>query len=203
MKTQSMYDVLFSLSTLPGKFSDTAYREILKTAVDQYLIVSRYKRHSLLLNQGQVDEYIWFIEKGIARCYFYDMKSGREITTILWKEKSIVCDPVSFFHQKASEVIIEVLPDSVLYFISYRNLRNIYKSFPETEVFSRCISLQYACYHAQRVRMLSACSAWERYLQLLESHPGIELRISKEMIASYLNIRPQSLSRLLQKHGHP
>ena len=73
----------------------------------------------------------------------------------------------------------------------------------EAGVFERCVSLQYVYFFAQRARQLAVNSPWERYLDLLSTHPGIELRISKEIIASYLNIAPQTLSKMLRERGHP
>ena len=70
-------------------------------------------------------------------------------------------------------------------------------------VFSRCISLQYVYYHAQRAQELVGASPWERYQRLLKTHPGIELSLPKEIIASYLNIAPQTLTRMIREHGHP
>jgi hypothetical protein len=63
--------------------------------------------------------------------------------------------------------------------------------------------LQYVSYHTKRTHDLISLSAWERYLDLLQRHPKIEQKISKEIIASYLGITPQSLSRLIKDNGHP
>lgn len=203
MKEHSLYDVIFKLSPLPRKLTDKHYIDELMNALDERLTITEHAHRYLLLNAGHTSDYMYFIERGIARCFYVDDQTGRDVTTILWTEKNIVCDPVSFFQRKVSDINIEVMPGSQLLSISYRQLQDIFKAFPEAEVFSRCISLQYVYHHAQRARELTSASAWERYLHLLETHPGIELIVSKELIASYLNITPQSLSRLLQQHGHP
>ena len=87
--------------------------------------------------------------------------------------------------------------------ISYQGLMACIKKYPMAEVFSRNVVLQYRVHDAQKNYDLAFLSAWERYLQLLETHPDIEQQVSKEVIASYLHIAPQSLSRMLREKGHP
>lgn len=203
MENYGLYDVVFKLRPMPKELTDRQYVNELIAALNQRLTVTDHRHRSLLLNAGHTSDYMYFVGKGIARCFYFDDRSGREQTSILWKEQSIVCDPVSFFQRKATDVNIEVMPGSVLLSISYRQLRNIFEAFPEAEVFARCISLQYVYYFAGRARQLAGASAWERYLHLLSTHPGIELSVSKEIIASYLNIAPQTLSKMIREKGHP
>jgi CRP-like cAMP-binding protein len=203
MSETRLYDVIFKLQPLPQRLTDQAYAGRLIAAIDERIAVTEHRHRYLLLNAGHISDYMYFVERGIVRCFYFDDHSGREVTTIIWKELDIVCDPVSFFQRKTADVNIEVMPGARLLSVSYQHLQEIYKAFPEAEVFSRCISLQYVYYHRQRANELTGASAWERYLRLLSTHPGIELSVSKEIIASYLNITPQSLSRMLQQHGHP
>lgn len=203
MKNYSLYDVIFKMRPMPDRLTERPYVDALVAAIEERLTVTDHRHRSLLLNAGHTSDYMYYIERGIARCFYFDYNSGRELTSILWKEQSIVCDPVSFFQRKASEVNIEVMPGSLLLSISFHQLQDIFKEFPEANVFSRCISLQYVYYFTQRSRQLAVSSPWERYLHLLSTHPGIELKVSKEIIASYLNIAPQTLSKLLRERGHP
>lgn len=203
MENYSLYEVVFKLRPLPKRLTDRQYVSELIAAVDHCLTATDHRHRSLLLNAGHTSDYMYYIGRGIARCFYFDERSGRELTTILWKEQSIVCDPVSFFQRRASDVNIEVMPGSVLLSISYRQLQDIFNAFPEAAVFARCISLQYVFYYSERARQLAGASPWERYLHLLSTHPGIELSISKEIIASYLNVTPQTLSRMLRENGHP
>lgn len=95
------------------------------------------------------------------------------------------------------------MPGTKLISISYQQLMACINAFPEVEVFLRNVILQYAAYESKRSDDLKFLSAWERYLRLLLTHPDIEQQVSKEVIASYLNIVPQSLSRMLREKGHP
>ncbi|MBN2769062.1 MAG: Crp/Fnr family transcriptional regulator [Spirochaetes bacterium] len=188
---------------MPKRLTERPYVNALIAAIEEQLTVTEHRHRSLLLNAGHTSDYMYYVEKGIARCFYFDHRTGRELTSILWKEQSIVCDPVSFFQRKASEGNIEVMPGSLLLSISYSQLQDIFKEFPEANIFVRCVSLQYVYYFTQRSRQLAVNSPWERYLDLLSTHPGIELKVSKEIIASYLNIAPQTLSKMLRERGHP
>lgn len=199
MSKHSLYEVLFSMCTLPAALKDKVYRDELSDALDKLIVENRHHHRYLLLSKGHVQDHLFFLQEGFARCFFYDESSGREITTIFWKERNIVCDPVSFFKREGSRYHIEVLPGSLLLSLSYRQLEDIYQAFPETQVFTRCLSLQYAYYYSRRNNQLMASSLKERYLDLVALHPGILLKVPKEMIASYLNITPQSFSRLLRE----
>ena len=203
MEKYGLYDVIFKLRPMPKKLTDRQYVNELMAAIDERLIESDHRRRSLLLNAGYTSDYMYFIGKGIVRGFYFDERTGREMTSILWNGQSIVCDPVSFFQRKASDVNIEVMPGSLLLSISYVQLQDVFKAFPETEIFARCISLQYVFYYSERARQLAGVPPWERYLHLLTTHRGVELKISKEIIASYLNVTPQTLSKMIRKRGHP
>lgn len=203
MERYGLYDVIFKLRPMPQRLTDRQYVDELLVVLDQQLTVTDHRHRSLLLNAGHTSDYLYFVGKGIVRGFYYEERTGREMTSILWDVQSIVCDPVSFFQRKATDINIEVMPGSLLLSISYLQLHDIFKAFPETEIFVRCISLQYAYFFVQRTRQLAGASPWERYLHLLTTHPGIELKISKEIIASYLNITPQTLSKMIRQRGHP
>mgnify|MGYP002407861805 CR=1 FL=1 len=188
---------------MPKRLTDRQCVNELTAALDNLLTETDHRHRSLLLNAGHTSDYMFFVGKGIVRGFYFDDRTGKEMTSILWDWQSIVCDPVSFFQRKASEINIEVMPGSLLLSISYVHLQDIFKAFPETEIFVRCISLQYAYFFVQRTRQLAGASPWERYLYLLTTHPGIELKISKEIIASYLNVTPQTLSKMIRQKGHP
>lgn len=203
MEKYGLYDVIFKMRPLPQRLTDRQYVHEITAILDQQLTITDHRHRCLLLNAGHTSDYMYFVGKGIVRGFYFDDGSGREQTSMLWKEQSIVCDPVSFFQRKSSDINIEVMPGSLLLSISHRQLYDIFTAFPETEIFARCISLQYVYYFAQRARQLAGASPWERYLHLLSTHPGVELHLSKEIIASYLNITPQTLSKMLRERGHP
>jgi CRP-like cAMP-binding protein len=203
MVPHSLYDVLWGLGPLPLELRLAENRRSLTQFMESRVGYSYHAHRQLLLSAGQAADYIYYVENGLVRGYYYDKEKNTQYTVSLWDEHSFITEPNSFFNKQPSELSIEVMPESTLLFLSGQHLAEIFKAFPYTEVFSRCLMLQYIAYHSQRTRDLISLSAWERYLALLRKQPQIEQKISKEIIASYLGITPQTLSRLIKLNGHP
>ena len=201
MSVHQLIDILISYGPLPKILLDKSFLEELKAYLKPLITSSFYTKRQLLLSAGQIANAIYFVEKGLVRGFYTHFET--EKTCFLWNEKSIVTIPESFYHRVPSQISIEVMPSTRLMGIYHHHLTECINEHPVVEVFSRNIVLQYSAYHAKRNHDLTFLSAWERYLQLLHTHPDIEQQVSKEIIASYLNLTPQSLSRLLKEKGHP
>lgn len=203
MPTQGLYDVLFAMKPLPDQLRNEADQRNFISYVDSKLESTYYLHRQLLLNAGQISDHIYFLEAGFARGYYYNEERGKEQTVCLWDVGSIITEPNSFFKRKKSALLIEAMPGSRLKSISHQNLTEVFEEFPFAEKFNKCLALQYVAYQTQRTNDLIGLSGWERYLELLERYPRVEQLVSKEIIASYLGITPQSLSRLIKTKGHP
>jgi CRP-like cAMP-binding protein len=202
-QAHTLYETLFDLNPLPQELKLKANRNALMLFLDARISTSHHTHRQLLLSAGQIADHVYFVVSGIVRAYTDDEARKKEHTVSLWENGDIITEPNSFFKRLPSEMYIEVIPESKLISLSREQLAEVFKAFPYTEKFSRCLTLQYVSYHTKRTRDLISRSAWERYLDLLNKHPKIETKISKEIIASYLGIAPQSLSRLIKKNGHP
>jgi len=203
MQIHSLYDVLFAMKPLPDQIRNELDQKEFIQYIDLKLESSHYIHRQILLNAGQVAEHIYFLESGFARGYFYNQEKGKEQTVCLWDAASIITEPNSFFKREKSELHIEVMPGSRLKSISHQKLTEVFEEFPFAEIFNNCLILQYVTYQTQRTNDLIGLSGWERYLEMLRRYPRIEQKVSKEIIASYLGITPQSLSRLIKSNGHP
>ena len=203
MQIHNLYDVLFAMKPLPDQIRSEIDQKNFIQYVDPRLESSHYIHRQLLLSAGQVSDHIYFLESGFARGYFYNQEKGKEQTVCLWDAASIITEPNSFFKREKSELHLEVMPGSRLKSISHQNLIQVFEKFPFAEIFKQCLILQYISYQTERTNDLIGLSGWERYLEMLRKHPQIEQKVSKEIIASYLGITPQSLSRLLKANGHP
>ena len=198
-----LFDLIFSLGPLPEKLMDKDFLGKLIRYVLPLIATSHYTRRQLLLSAGHVAPYIYFSQKGLVRGFYTHKNTGKEITDFLWRERSLITVPNSFFQQQPSPLFVEVMPETELLSISFHDLVSCNKRYPVLEIFSRNVILQYNAYATRRNHRLVFLSAWERYLILLKTHPGIEQQVSKEIIASYLHIAPQSLSRMLKERRHP
>ena len=203
MTIDLLIDIFLDKNFLYNKSEGDRLGEELKHFLLPLITTSYYPRSQLVLSAGQAADYLYFLEEGLVRGFRFDKEKQKETTVFLWKEGSLVMIPESFFYRKPSSVYIEVTAGSRMLSLSSFHLMQFVALYPEGAIIPQNLMLQFSESENTRNRRLSMMNAWERYLQLLEDFPVIEQRVSKEVIASYLNITPQSLSRMLRIKGHP
>ena len=127
------------------------------------------------------------------------MQDGKEITTWFASENDAVTSMYSFITQKPSYETIEVLEDCILYEINYENVQLLLKKYPEFNLIGRLLTEKYYIKLEERTMSLQFQSATERYLKLLQQ-PQLLQKASLGMIASYLGISQETLSRIRKKN---
>jgi CRP-like cAMP-binding protein len=152
-------------------------------------------KKTLLLTQGHVCDKAYFIEKGIARAFYFNEKNT-EVTSWFMKENDFILSVNSFYAQKPSYESIELIEDSSLSAIGYTDLHAIYKEFKEFNYVGRVLTEYYYTLSEERLFSLRLQSVKERYQTLLTLHPEIFRRAQLKHIASYLGMTPETLSRL-------
>jgi CRP-like cAMP-binding protein len=158
-----------------------------------------FKKRSYLLQAGQVSNYIHFIESGLARC-FYDKKE-REICIWFMDAGNVVISVESFLQQVKSYQYIQAINDCVTWSITYTELHDIYKKFPEFNLHRAVLLEKYYVESEKRQRILSINTAVERYALFMETQPEITLQLPAKYIASYLNIDESYLSKIKAKYA--
>ena len=196
MVKQKLYDYLFDINPLPDELKNGMNRNEVIQLVNTQTRTSYHSHRVLLLTAGNISDHLYFIEKGVVRGYIYDQKK-KEKTIWLWDENTIVTDVPSFIHRIPSEIYIETMPDTTLTTLSYNQLENIFISFPFLRPFLNTMAAQYTRYSNKRFYDLGL-SAWERLEEIRLAYPKLEQKISKEIIASFLGITPQHLSRIIK-----
>ena len=148
--------------------------------------------------EGEVCKYMYYVEKGLVRQYYY--KGGRDVTEHFSYEGRIVICIESFLKQEPSRLIVEALENSWLYGIPYDRLRSLIETDKEIERLYRKI-LEHALIssqeHADSQRFENAS---ERYIRLLKTKPEIILRAPMVHVASFLQMTPETLSRVRAAH---
>jgi CRP/FNR family transcriptional regulator, anaerobic regulatory protein len=187
-----MYSQLFAFLSNISPLSDD-----IKDALSQILKKEDLPKKTLLLEEGKVSNSVYFIEKGLTRAFYY--KEGKEITAWFMKENNMVISVYSFFTQKPSQENIELLEPSTLISIGFNDLQNLYKQFPEFNLFGRVLTEQYYVRSEERLISLRMQTAQERFTDLLQTYPDIFNRVSQKQIATYLGMSPETLSRLRGK----
>jgi len=156
-----------------------------------------FKKNSLILTAGEVENYIYFIESGIVR--FWVEKDEKEISSAFVFEGSFFSSYPSFLTQKRSMWNIQTITPTVLWCISYSNLQRIYKQISVGERLGRLVAEHLATMLFYREASLLMETPKERYLKLFSEHPRFIQSIPLKYLASYIGVTPQALSRIRKR----
>ncbi len=158
------------------------------------LIFKKYDKNELILKEGQICRYSYFINRGCFR-YFYNVNS-QENTGQFFFENGWYTDFSSFLTQNPTRQNIQALENSEILLLSSKSLNQLYSEIPKFERFGRLIAENAFLGIQKKSEMLENLTAKERYLNLIKERPKVFERIPQHYIASYLGIKPPSLSRI-------
>lgn len=155
------------------------------------------RKNEMLLRAGQVCQNAFFINEGCLR-YFYTV-DGEEKTGQFFFENDWYTDFDSFISGNPSEENIQALEPCKLLILSRRDLIALFDSVPTLERFGRLVAEQAFLGIKSRNASFLNQSPEQRYLRLLKNRPKIVSRIPQHYIASFLGIKPESLSRIRKR----
>jgi CRP-like cAMP-binding protein len=162
--------------------------------LSKVLKTQTFAKKSFLLKTGQICNHIYFIETGLARCFY--IKDGIEISSWFMKEGDMIISVESFLSQKESHEAIQALEDMIVHYVSYEELQFIYKNFLEFNIIGRVLTEKYYTLSEQRLFSLRMMRAQERYDFMSKNHQELIQRVPSLHIASYLGITKETLSRI-------
>lgn len=158
------------------------------------LEVLHFKKKTLIVKEGVVSKYVYFINSGTLRSFY--SKDGEEVTTQFYFQNSYCSSYSSFLNQTKGRLNIECLSDVELLALSYENVQKMYQTSKAFNTFGRRISEYLYIDFFERSSSLLLDDAKTRYLNLLKERPEVLKTVPNYMIASYIGITPESLSRL-------
>ncbi|MGE8378354.1 MAG: Crp/Fnr family transcriptional regulator, partial [Sphingobacterium sp.] len=124
---------------------------------------------------------------------------GKDICINLYYENQIFSDYLSFISQKPTVIKTECIEDSELWSVSYQHLQALYGKSDRSLLIGKAISdIMFTAKQSEQINLLTL-SPTERYLKLIKERPKIFQRTPLKIIASYLGIAPESLSRIRKK----
>lgn len=162
---------------------------------DQYLI-KEYKKNTILLSEGQIAKECYLVLKGCVRSYY--LIGGEEKTTAFYTENQPVT-PVSYTKETPSEYYISCLEDCVLSIGNPEKTARFLAEFPKFAPLIATISNQIMADNQIVFDDFRNLPPEKRYLNLLEKRPDLINRVPQYHLASYLGIKPQSLSRIRKR----
>ena len=159
-----------------------------------HFVYSEFKKGSLLLQQGETENYLTFLEDGLTRSFFKFNEKDRTLRFTF--SGNFVSSYKSFILQAPSEVTIEALSDCKCWRISYENIQKCYNRTMEGNKLGRVSAeFLYIVSSTREISMLTKTPE-QRYLELFHTNPEWFFHIPMKHVASYLGITLQALSRI-------
>ncbi len=159
-----------------------------------YFVIRKFPKKTKVLAAGETDRYFNIIMKGVARKYL--VAHNKEITLQLSTEGHLIHSDISFNLQQPSDCTIETIEPVVLLSMSYDNMQHVYQMLPKTERMGRLIITEMFIKKDRRDFQQLNTTTRERFLQYMEKHPHMLQRVPQKYLASYLNIKQETFSRL-------
>jgi len=183
-----MQDILFNFIS---KYISLTEEE--KNALVALDIFHSVKKGAILLKEGQQSKNSYFVLKGCIRTYY--IIEGEEKTTAFYTELDAIT-PHCVTNKTPSDYFISCVEDSILLISDSDMGAEINSKFPKFDIMCRMLSEELLAKQRIEFDEFKTSSPEQRYLNLLQNRPDLIQRVPQHQLASYLGIKPQSLSRL-------
>jgi CRP-like cAMP-binding protein len=184
---------LKSLLDYLGRYVDLNPEE--EALVAAKVKVRKYLKGQYVVQQGDVCRWESFVLSGCLKTFYVDSE-GQEHVVMFAIENWWTADLGSFISQSPADYNVQCLEDSLLAQIAYPDLEQLYLDVPRLERFFRIIIQKAFVASQRRVVGNFSLSAKDRYLKFKEQYPRIEQRVPQYLIASYLGITREFLSKI-------
>lgn len=177
---------------LARKYSTMTHEEL--DTLESILVPKKYAKGEMILKEGEVCESIFYIDKGLIRQFYY--KNDKELTEHIGADGEIFMCIESLFKEEPTKLQVEALEPSVIYLIPKHKLEQVALHNVNIQILYRKIleeSLIISQVHADLLRFETAQN---RYKRLCKMKPQVVLRAPLVYIASYLQMTPETLSRV-------
>jgi len=177
---------------LARRYSTMTHEEL--DLLESILVPMKYSKNEMILREGETCTNIYWVVKGLVRQYYY--KNDKELTEYMATENSIVMCIESLFLEQPTHLQIKAIEPTVLIAIPKSDLEVVAMKSVNIQILYRKIleeSLILSQIHADMLRFESA---QDRYQKLIKRQPQLVLRAPLVYIASYLQMTPETLSRV-------
>jgi CRP-like cAMP-binding protein len=188
-----MYQLLKKHLSRDITFTDEQFN-----AVCNVFELKNTKRNQVLVEAGAICKHMYFVNKGCLRIFLLDA-DGKESTRFLASEGRFGTSFPSFILQEPSMAYIQSLGPSELLLINHENFRRLPDFLPGWETFYRNSLERDYIDSIKRIESLITISATERYALLMQDNPGLIKILPTKIIADYLGINRETLSRLKKR----
>jgi len=175
-----------------GRFMPITREELIDLL--QYCEIRQFDKRVVIVREGEIDNYLNLVVKGLIRKYLPVKKN--EVILQLATEGHVVQSEISYLTQTPSMVILETLEPTILLSLTYDKMEEALDKFPKGERLGRLIlaGMFIKKDESRYNRLLK--STRERFFEYIDHHPHMLQRVPQKYLASYLQIKPETFSRL-------
>lgn len=188
-----MFEVFFSQVKDKVLLSE-AEQKLVKT----FFSPKKIRKKQYLLQEGNICKHLAFVEKGLLRSYNVDEKGIEHMIHFAW-EGWWMADMLSFLSNEPSTYHIDAIEEAELLLISQTDFEEMLLKVPVMERYFRILFQNNIISKERRLISSISNSAEEKYIHLTATNPALIKRIPQQLVASYLGITPETLSRIKKK----
>ena len=163
----------------------------------EHLAIQRLNKKTIITHEGQIEKFLFFIAKGGVRKYY--LKNGKEYSIDFRFENQLVSSYTSFLTQTPSRQFVETLEETTLYKIGFEALMTMFDFSIAGAKLGRLNAEELFIEKEFREASLMLDNPDERYLNLLKNKKKWLQRVPQHYIASFLNMTPETLSRVRKR----
>ncbi|MBL7765986.1 MAG: Crp/Fnr family transcriptional regulator [Chitinophagaceae bacterium] len=160
-----------------------------------YFSVEKYPKGHTLLSKGGVNKHIYFVEEGLLRFYTKD-ENGKEFILHFAPENWWLTDRNNLCSNEPSEFFIDAYEETSVVLLNHDFIEKATEISHEFRTFHEHILQRHIKQLYRRINLLISTPAKECYIEFLKTYPNITQRVPQWMIASYLGITPEAVSRI-------
>jgi CRP-like cAMP-binding protein len=166
-------------------------------AIAETMFIQEFKKGAILLREGQVSKEAYFVLKGCVRQYY--IVNGEERTNNFFTEEQWVVAIKSFSQNTPSTHYLDCCEDSHLVVGNREKEEDLYRRFPKFETISRKVMEKVFEEQQEIMASYQTDTPEQRYLKLLDTRPDLFQRLPQYQLASYIGVKPESLSRIRKR----
>jgi len=159
-----------------------------------YFELRYFSKREQVLKYGETDDYLSLVVKGLVRKYVLVGKNEKTLQLAI--EGKIIQSDISFHTRIPSTFIIEALEPTVLVSMRYENVQHVLKNIPVAEKLGREMMTYLFIKKDSRYFAQLNNTTRQKFLHYLKHHPQMLQRVPQKILASYLEIKPETFSRL-------
>ena len=177
---------------LARRYSAMAHDEL--DILESILVPMKFARGEKVVESGDVSDAIYYVERGMVREFYF--KNNKSVTEYLAADGTIVMSIESLFREEPSKLVIEALEPTLVYALPKKRLEEVALHNVNIQILYRKILEESLIISQRRADLLRFESAKDRYLKLCKLNPKVIMKAPLVYVASYLQMTPETLSRV-------